>query len=260
MNNSNNEIIDSLDASSFGKINLDGDNKNKSQLKELNKSDNIDLKNKSQNNKNKNVKSKQNKSLNKSDSLSFKGSKGIDNNFEYQLNKVNIIASSDNNLKLEKVEMSNGISYEMNAIDFIKYALAFSFLDNEVCFPDSVNIQFDDELLKKVGAQKSNNHKKAVKFDLAIQNMSKEEMVTFFENLKYNIFQKEKLNLNEKINNNQNFDLLIEVARNYFSQSQDKYSQISTYILLIKILNYLKDINKSDESNKEYVNFIYSAK
>ena len=253
MNNINNEIIDSLDTS-FGKINLDGDNKNKSQLKELNKSDNIDLKNKSQNNKNKNVKSKQNKSLNKSDSLSFKGSKGIDNNFEYQLNKSNIIASSDNNLKLEKVEMSNGISYEMNAIDFIKYALAFSFLDNEVCFPDSVNIQFDDELLKKVGAQKSNNHKKAVKFDLAIQNMSKEEMVTFFENLKYNIFQKEKLNLNEKINNNQNFDLLIEVARNYFSQSQDKYSQISTYILLIKILNYLKDINKSDESNKEYVN------
>ena len=52
--------------------------------------------------------------------------------------------------------------------------------------------------------------------------------------------------------NNHNFDLLINIARNYFSQSQDKYSQINAYIFLIKILNYLKDINEKDENYLEY--------
>ena len=67
---------------------------------------------------------------------------------------------------------------------------------------------------------------------------------------------KEKLNLdNEK--ENQNFDLLIEVVKDYFSLSQDKYSQITTYIALIKILNYLKDEkNRISEElknmNKDY--------
>jgi hypothetical protein len=75
-------------------------------------------------------------------------------------------------------------------------------------------------------------------------------MVKFFNRIKKNVFQKEKLDLDSE--SNHNFDLLIEVARNYFYQSQDKYAQINAYILLIKILNYLRNINEEDENYMEF--------
>ena len=169
----------------------------------------------------------------------MKGSKG---------NKQNI-------LEFEKIEMSNGISYEMNAIDFIKYSLCFSFLENEIASPEIVNLQFPNDLLEKAKVSNSNISKNSIKFDLVIKNMSNKEMKIFFNNLKKNIFQKQKLDLESK--SNHNFDLLIEIAKNYFSQSQDKYSQISAYILLVQILNYLKDLNdnnENDETIKGYIN------
>ena len=156
------------------------------------------------------------------------------------------------NLGFEKIEMSNGISYEYNAIDFIKYALRFSFLENEVAIPGLVNIKFDNELLKKAGVENLKVMKESVKFDLVIKNMSKEDMEKFFDSINKNVFQKEKLDLDSI--SNHSFDLLIEVARNYFYQSQDKYAQINAYILIIKILNYLKDVNEEDTNYSEYKN------
>lgn len=154
------------------------------------------------------------------------------------------------NLEFEKIEMSNGISYENNAIDFIKYALCYSFLKKEITIPGLVNMKFDDKLLEKAGVANLKVTKDSVKFDLAIKDMSKEDMVKFFNRIKKNVFQKEKLDLDSE--SNHNFDLLIEVARNYFYQSQDKYAQINAYILLIKILNYLRDINEEDENYMEF--------
>ncbi len=74
--------------------------------------------------------------------------------------------------------------------------------------------------------------KESVKFDLVIKNMSKEDMEKFFDSINKNVFQKEKLDLDSI--SNHSFDLLIEVARNYFYQPQDKYAQINAYILIIK--------------------------
>ena len=163
---------------------------------------------------------------------------------------------------VEKIEKSSGWIYEADAIDFIKYTLFFSVLEKKVDFPEIVNIQFKEELLQKVKKEnelekeKDISMKTQVKFDLVIKNLSKKELQIFINKLGNNVFLKEKLNL-DKEKDNKNFDLLVEVAKDYFSQSQDKYSQISTYITLIKILNYLKDPKNaiSDElknMNKDY--------
>ena len=55
----------------------------------------------------------------------------------------------------------------------------------------------------------------------------------------------------EKYSDEQNFDLLIGVAKNYFSQSQDKFQQLYSYIALIKVMNLMKDSN-DDEMKKKY--------
>ncbi len=102
------------------------ESKNKSKIKsnsksiELNISANINNTSKSKENLNKSKKSKnQNKS---------------DGEINFSIMKDSKEKTRDN-LGFEKIEMSNGISYEYNAIDFIKYALRFSFLENEVAIP-----------------------------------------------------------------------------------------------------------------------------
>ena len=145
--------------------------------------------------------------------------------------------------------MSNGNSYEENAIDFIKYALFFSSLEKQIAIPEKLTLNFDNELLQKVYII-PNYFKDSIQLDLVVKNLSKKELEEFLDNLKNNIFLKERLNL-KNYSDTQNFDLLIEVARNYFSQSQDKYFQLYTYIGLIKIMNLLKNSNKKDKKMQD---------
>jgi len=196
-----------------------------------------------------------NSSLNNSTDNLTKSQKGKQKKSDSEINLSSFKDSKEKkkiNLDLENIEISNGISYECNAIDFIKYALCFSFLENEVATPESISTKFDKKLLEKARAANLDIIKKSVKFDLIIKNMSKEDIITFFNILKNNVFQKEKLYLD--LDNNHRFDLLIGVIKNYLYQSQDKYSQISAYILIIKILNYLKSLNENDKNYLEYKN------
>ena len=114
---------------------------------------------------------------------------------------------------------------------------------------EKISQRVNDELLKKAEIDK-NNLKPSIKLDLVVNNLSKKELEELITNLKNNIFLKEKLNL-EKYSDEQNFDLLIEVAKNYFSQSQDKFQQLYSYIALIKVMNLMKDSN-DDELKKKY--------
>ena len=155
----------------------------------------------------------------------------------------------ESNFNIETIEKSDGKSYEENSIDFIKYALLFSSLEKKVSNPEHLPLNFNDELLKKPEIDK-NNLQPSIKLDLVVNNLSKKELEELITNLKNNIFLKEKLNL-EKYANEQNFDLLIEVAKNYFSQSQDKFQQLYSYIALIKVMNLMKDSN-DDELKKKY--------
>jgi len=63
----------------------------------------------------------------------------------------------------------------------------------------------------------------------------------------------------DKYSNDKNFDLLIEVARNYFSQSQDKYRQLYSYIALIKVMNLMK-VSKDEGLKKKYKNICNKLK
>lgn len=73
-----------------------------------------------------------------------------------------------------------------------------------------------------------------------MKDLTKKELKEFLDILNNNIFLKEKLNL-ENYADNKKFDLLIEVAKNYFFQSQDKFFQLKSYTVLIKILNFLDE-------------------
>ena len=130
----------------------------------------------------------------------------------------------ESNFNIETIEKSDGKSYEENSIDFIKYALLFSSLEKKVSNPEHLPLNFNDELLKKPEIDK-NNLQPSIKLDLVVNNLSKKELEELITNLKNNIFLKGKLNL-EKYSDEQNFDLLIEVAKNYFYQSQDKFQQL----------------------------------
>ena len=154
----------------------------------------------------------------------------------------------ESNFNIEAIEKSDGKSYEENSINFIKYALLFSSLEKKVSNPEHLPLNFNDELLIKAKIDK-NNLKLFIKLDLVVNNLSKKELEELITNLKNNIFLKEKLNL-EKYSDEQNFDLLIEVAKNYFSQSQDKFQQLYSYIALIKVMNLMKDSN-DDELKKK---------
>ena len=134
----------------------------------------------------------------------------------------------------------------------MKYTLYLSSLKNEVAIPGLFGIQFSDELLKNAGVTNLEIKKGPVKFDLVIKNMSKEDKDKFFYNIKKNVFQKEKLDFDSK--KIHNFDLLIKIEENFFYQSQDKFTQISAYVLIIKILNYLKEIDGRDVNNSDYKN------
>jgi len=154
----------------------------------------------------------------------------------------------ESNFNIETIEKSDGKSYEENSIDFIKYALLFSSLEKKVSNPEHLPLNFNDELLKKAEIDK-NNLQPSIKLDLVVNNLSKKELEELITNLKNNIFLKGKLNL-EKYSDEKNFDLLIEVAKNYFSQSQDKFQQLYSYIALIKVMNLMKDSN-DDELKKK---------
>ena len=156
------------------------------------------------------------------------------------------------NLGFEKIEINKGIYYKYNAIDFMKYTLYLSSLKNEVAIPGLFSIQFSDELLKNAEVTNLEIKKGPVKFDLVIKNMSKEDIEKFFNNIKKNVFQKEKLDFDSK--KIHNFDLLIKIEENFFYQSQDEYTQINTYVLIIKILNYLKEIDGEDGNYLDYKN------
>ena len=88
-----------------------------------------------------------------------------------------------------------------------------------------------------------------------MNNLSKKELEELITNLKNNVFLKEKLNL-DKYSNDKNFDLLIEVARNYFSQSQDKFQQLYSYIALIKVMNLMKDSNDDELKKKNLISLL----
>ena len=90
--------------------------------------------------------------------------------------------------------MSNGNSYEENAIDFIKYALFFSSLEKQIAIPEKLTLNFDNELLQKVYII-PNYFKDSIQLDLVVKNLSKKELEEFLDNLKNNIFLKERLNL-----------------------------------------------------------------
>ena len=143
-----------------------------------------------------------------------------------------------NKFDVEKVEISNGNSYESNAIDFIKYLLFASSLEKDIIIPDQLKLEFNDKLLNIADIKERKSIKDSIKFDLVVKDLTKKELKEFLDILNNNIFLKEKLNL-ENYADNKKFDLLIEVAKNYFFQSQDKFFQLRSYTALIKILNFL---------------------
>ena len=145
-----------------------------------------------------------------------------------------------NKFDVEKVEMSNGNSYESNAIDFIKYVLFASSLEKDIIIPDQLKLEFNDKLLNIADIKERKSIKDSIKFDLVVKDLTKKELKEFLDILNNNIFLKEKLNL-ENYADNKKFDLLIEVAKNYFFQSQDKFFQLKSYTALIKILNFLDE-------------------
>ena len=163
----------------------------------------------------------------------------------------------ESNFNIEKIEKSDGTSYEENSIDFIKYALLFSSLEKKVAIPEHLPLNFNDELLIQAEIDK-NYLKPSIKLDLVVNNLSKKELEELITNLKNNVFLKEKLNL-DKYSNDKNFDLLIEVARNYFSQSQDKYRQLYSYIALIKVMNLMK-VSKNEGLKEKYKNICNKLK
>lgn len=147
-------------------------------------------------------------------------------------------------------EISNGEAYEKDAIDFIQYALFFSFLEKEISFPKMVKMDFSEDILKGANLHESDIRKESIKFDFVVKNLSKDEIDILTKNLKNNFFLKEKMDL-KNYDVNQKFDLLVEVSRNYFLQSQDKYSQIKAYISMIKILNYLNQNKNGNNGQNE---------
>ena len=166
---------------------------------------------------------------------------------------------AESNFNIEKIEKSKGNSYKENAIDFIKYALFFSALEKQITLLDELILNFENELLQK-GDINPDYLKDSIQLDLVVKNLSKKELEKFLDNLKNNIFLKEKLNLG-KFEDTQNFDLLIDVEKNYFSQSQDKYSQLYSYIALIKIMNLIKNQNENDQKIKDnYINICNKLK
>ena len=86
---------------------------------------------------------------------------------------------------VEKIEESNSSSYEINAINFIKYNLFFLVLEKKVDFPETIDGQFIEELLQKVKIKKNKNicMKSSVKFNLVIKNLSKKELQIFIYKL-----------------------------------------------------------------------------
>ena len=205
---------------------------------------------------NKSKYSKKNKSKNKKsvneNSLHSNMSRSSQNKSKNKLNQ-----KDESNFNIEKIEKSDGTSYEENSIDFIKYALLFSSLEKKVAIPEHLPLNFNDELLIQAEIDK-NYLKSSIKLDLVVNNLSKKELEELITNLKNNVFLKEKLNL-EKYSNDKNFDLLIEVARNYFSQSQDKYRQLYSYMTLIKVMNLMK-VSKDEKLKEKYKNICNKLK
>ena len=145
----------------------------------------------------------------------------------------------------------NGYLFEQNSIDFMKNSLFAIFCNYEIFIPGIIQINKLYEKLKNTNLKEIfiKPYKDSIKFDMTISGFQKKEIMNLIKLFNKNIFLPECLNLNEN-GDEETFDLLFEIASNIHKQSQDKYYQINTYSILIKILNELRKKDPIDDNIK----------
>ena len=254
-NNKNYSIYDSLKKDSISSIqNFNKNNETDTSIKENeNKNKTSSLNNINQkksefekyNLNNTSMSEKKNKSFNQINKPILNTNKKLNKSKINEINK---------NIIYENVD---GYVFEQNSINFMKYALFANFSNNQVSIPGTIQM---DELYEKLKDTNLTNifvkpYKKSIKFDMTISGLKKKEIIRLNNIFNNNIFLQEFLKLDEN-DDEENFDILFEVAINLHKQSQDKYYQINTYSILLQILNKLNkknsidfNFNKKDEIN-----------
>ena len=244
-NNKNDSIADSLKKESISSIqNFNKNNETEINIKENgNKNKTSSLNNINQKksefkkyNLNKSpITEKKNKSFNQINKPILNTSKKLNKSKINEINK---------NIIYENVD---GYVFEHNSINFMKYALFANFSNNQVSIPGTIQMDKLYEKLKDTNLKDIfiKPYKNSIKFDMTISGLKKKEIIRLNNIFNNNIFLSECLNLDEN-DDDENFDILFEVAINLHKQSQDKYYQINTYSILLQILNKLNKKNKNN--------------
>ena len=254
-NNKNYSIYDSLKKDSISSIqNFNKNNETDTSIKENeNKNKTSSLNNINQkksefekyNLNNTSISEKKNKSFNQINKPILNTNKKLNKSKINEINK---------NIIYENVD---GYVFEQNSINFMKYALFANFSNNQVSIPGTIQM---DKLYEKLKDTNLTNifvkpYKNSIKFDMTISGLKKKEIIRLNNIFNNNIFLQEFLKLDEN-DDEENFDILFEVAINLHKQSQDKYYQINTYSILLQILNKLNKKNSIELNNniKEEIN------
>ena len=124
--------------------------------------------------------------------------------------------------------------------------------------PKKISIQYfikllNIEELEKIKLTKSD----AFEIDVVINNFKVSDLKKLIENYSSHFFLKEKMKLDDIIEENINF--FGEISKNFILQISNKYEQIKTYFASFKILEMLNKENCaiSLEQKKKYIFIIW---
>ena len=177
-----------------------------------------------------------------------------------------------NNLIIERIlpefysnnedELFDGKDYESRVRSYLK-------LFFECCTEKDIKIEsnpgrditfaynFYEKIIKKYNSKKNeiingtSHYKSEAEFDFIIKNINKDIILSIKENFKGNIICSSDLN---SLNENKNYQIIGEVAKNILHQSSDKIKQINKYVDIILINDIIKNIKNIESiENKEKI-------
>ena len=148
-------------------------------------------------------------------------------------------------------ELFDGKDYESRVKNYLKLFL-------ECCTEQDLNIESNPgreikfvyklyEKLIKIDESKKNeniagnsiNSSKVAEFDFMIKNIKKKTLINFLEFFEGNTIYKSGIN---SLNEQKNYQIIGEIAKNLLHQSSDKIKQINKYVDIILINDILKKI------------------
>ena len=167
-------------------------------------------------------------------------------------------------LYLDNEEILDGKDYESRAKSYFKLFLeCCTEKDLKIESNPGRSIKFvykyyekliseDNSKINKIIKGNSKNSSEVAEFDFMIKNVNKSIILNILNNFKGNIICNSDLN---SLDENKNYQIIGEIAKNILKQSSDKINQINKYVDIILINDLLKKLENVSNKDQIEMNF-----